>query len=159
MNTANLSKWVDELQGQIDQLKLKVAKAGESGDTITPSLTAGDQIATINTNTALYAKKAVAPFLDFENGSEWTTVSEVTTVTATADCAFLVSDALGVALVSDATADPETIVYIPNTLFYVKSGQIVSINPTTSQGHETKYMIFPLLEATQPVAATRSKKK
>lgn len=59
MNTANLSKWVDELQGQIDQLKRAVAAAGGGDEvTITPALDSGTKIAdfTIGEDTgALYA--------------------------------------------------------------------------------------------------------
>lgn len=45
MNTANLSKWVDELQGQIDQLKRVVAAGGGVEVTITPELESGTKIA------------------------------------------------------------------------------------------------------------------
>lgn len=164
MNTANLSKWVDELQGQIDQLKLKVAKAGQSGDTITPSLTAGDQIATINTNTALYAKKAVAPFIDTDNVSTATSLptNEATSYTATEDCAIIVQYVTYAVIDDSEHVNSVCVVGIPGSntpshgVAYVKKGQTVSM---IGANQYASYQVAPLLEATQPLAATRSTKK
>lgn len=46
MNTSNLTKWIDELQGQIDQVK-RIALAAGGGDTvtITPALESGTKVA------------------------------------------------------------------------------------------------------------------
>lgn len=46
MNEANLTRWVDELQGQIDQLRMAVKMAGGGDEvTITPALESGTEIA------------------------------------------------------------------------------------------------------------------
>lgn len=64
MNDANLTRWVDELQGQIDQLRMAVKMAGGDTVTITPALESGTKVAdyTIGeTEGVLYAPTPFTP--------------------------------------------------------------------------------------------------
>lgn len=80
MNEANLTRWVDELQGQIDQLRMALKMAG-GGDTvtITPALESGTKVAdyTIgDTEGSLFAPPTYAPpeydDTEFDTGKTWT---------------------------------------------------------------------------------------
>lgn len=155
MDTQNLARWIDEIQGQIDMLKLKVSGAG-SGDTITPLLTVGDQIATINTDTALYAKVAKAPFIDLDNMSEGYEISGTASYVATEDCAVAMIRIVSAAI-ADAASEPTKVARVflldgttaGDCIAYLKKGQRINM---TGAALGSSYSVIPLLEATQPTA-------
>ena len=168
----NLAKWIDELAGEIENLKRKAG--GGSSVTITPELESGVKIAdyTIGmTEGALYAPTqtpSVSPFVDLDVAHRITAGTFENTqlsYTATQDCVVLVNTANIVANTYTAIkVDSGTLWSYSGAGFsvsipvYLKSGQTVSTVAAGSSQYNS-YTVHPLLTATAPTVTKKSRKK
>lgn len=138
MDTQNLARWIDELQGQISDLRIKV-------DTPAPEPVDND----------------VTPFVN-PDVTETATITEDTAITATYDCFICASGATLYIKTSD-----NTWAGLFSNSAYIKKGQIVQISPDSTSADYTVFALYggeqpPAPDPTPdvaPAADTRSTKK
>ena len=143
MNTDNLSKWVDELQAQIDNIKRSVSGA-----------TAG---------TADKAKNAITPFIDFSNETVIYLTEEddgVVSYEATYDCAMICCQSTEASYVTGKTlpgGSAERLVIGDTGVLYLKAGMIGHIEGSTTLS--TYYVIAPLYVNITPTPKPATRKR
>lgn len=175
--TENLAKWIDELTGEIEQIKKKLGSGGGSTVTITPALESGTKVADYSiddTSGSLYAPTPPLEtklFLDVANMGEAVSSTGQVSYTAVVDCAVYVYAAHvaanttlhikidGVSVIQNGGAAERK--YTMYTV-YLKAGQTVTTTGATegalAEDKGTKYAVIPLLAPTAPTQETRKTK-
>lgn len=125
MDTQNLARWIDELQGQIADLRIKV-----------------------NTPAPEPVDKDVTPFLDLAN-KDYILIEADTEVVLTYDCFVLVDLPSTLSLSPSESAHAFT--PIPSRCCYVKKGQVIQVELGTG-AESGNYSLIPLFGGEQPPA-------